>query len=245
MGIKIKKKWTAEEKAAFRARDRSLLERFVGRDKAAETELVARLHRTGRKVALEFWPRLAKSWDEHFGELAVVLCRYRDEGLIQVDASIFRLAQQLLRQVGRRAGSEAHRDVVALRWHGPVRDSSGSWSDDDTGLRRLRLEKKATFATVAQPRFASPDAAVGGKEELRQLMAVAAKLSPAERATLEAAVAVAVGEHETLAGALGVSEAVARQRRSRMTKALRRLGRKMGALGLVERLEARRPRLRD
>ncbi|MHB8416466.1 MAG: hypothetical protein ACYDCL_00210 [Myxococcales bacterium] len=222
-----------ERAAALDARDRSLMERFLAREKAAEREVVARLDSMGRLVALRFWPRLLWEWENFCGEYFATLHRYREEGLLRLDEPLRFLAQRLLRHSGRKAGLEAHRDRMTLSFSGPL-DKGGEAAEPGWAAW---LEREAMASVAAQPRFGSPEAALGAKKELEWL--AKAKLSPSEREMLEAEQAVARGKHESLAEALGVSDEAAWQRRSRLKKALRRLAEETGATEILERLEAR------
>ncbi len=228
----------AADRRALDARDRSLMERFLAREKEAEQELVARLDSMGRLVARLFWPLQFHGWLEFRGEYFATLHRYRDEGLLRLDEPLRFLAQRLLRQSGRKEVIEARRDELALSFSGC---REGDDAHADAGWAEW-LEREATASVAAQPRFGSPEAALAAKREIAWLEAAKAKLSPSERETLEAEQAVARGEHAGLAAALGVSDAVAYKRRSRLRKSLRRIAQETGATEILERLEARRPR---
>lgn len=236
---------TAEERAALDARDRSLLERFMARDREASRELVKRLGKLGENVAWRLWPRLSLDWESFQGAYFEVLYRYREEGLLRLDEPLVFLAQRLLKQAGRKAGIEAHRELMALRFHckGMIsQELRDKLPADEDASWNAWLEKQAQGSVAAQPRFGSPEAAVGSAEQLAWIEAAVAKLSPSERATFEAEAAVARGEHESLAAALGVAEGTAYNRRAAMRASLRRMAEADGETEIVERLKARAPR---
>lgn len=236
----------AQRRSALNARDRALMERFLARDPAAEREVVDRLNSMGRRVALYFWRRLYAQWNDIRGEYFLTLHRYREEGKLRLDQPLWFLAQRLLKHVGRKTGIQAHRDQMAFSLQGKRApqgeegDVGPSAKETDTSWA-VWLEREVTASMAAEPRFASTEEALGSMEQLHALEKAAACLPPMERATYEAQVAVANGDHESLAAALGVTQANARQRRSRMKKELRRIARGMKAHDLVERLDARKP----
>jgi hypothetical protein len=215
MCIQTKRNEASEQKAAGAAAGQQLLVRFVARDRAVETELVTRLVRDGQAVAGRRYGCWGADWLDHLGEFVLLLYRYRDEGKIPVDQPLIQLARKLVKQVWRSRQPKARRDKEALRWGGG--DACDEEWDD-------RLEAEAQSAAGAQSSFASPELAAEAQEGLAQLRETAKELSATDRATFEAELAADRGEHESLASALGVSEVVARQRRCRMTKALRRFG---------------------
>ena len=245
-----KRPLTPQERAALDARDRALLERFLAREPAAERELVGRLNSLGKQVARRYWFRLYMIWNEFRGEYFILLYKWREDGKLREGESLRFLAQRLLKQAGRKAGVEAHRDQLAISFQesgrapegelGAEPRSDGGW-EDATEFGHTTgewVELQALGAIASQPRFADPETALATKETLEWLEAAAGQLSPGERATLEAEVAVARGEHEKLAEALGVKEGTSYNRRSSMNKALKRIARETFATDILERLEA-------
>jgi len=221
-----RKKWTHEERAAFEARDRSWLTRFLAGEAAVEAEVVAKLVKMGCKLAMARGDWSEEDWLAHQAEYVVLLYRYRERGLLRVGEPLFRLAGRLVKQVGRRADRDARRDKAALRWGAAGEAEHGGEDEWDD-----RLEVQAQSAPYAQRTFARPDAGLETEERLGWLEQAARELLPGDRETLAAELAAGRGEHESLAAALHISEAAARQRRCRMTKALRAIARKWGRKG--------------
>jgi DNA-directed RNA polymerase specialized sigma24 family protein len=208
----------------------SLLERFVAGDKASETELVARVGEHGRKVAARRFGWEADRWREELGEVVLLLYRYREAGRIDVDRPLRQLARKLVKQVWRSAKKQRHRDEQALRWGSAPEGDEAFWDD--------RVDAQAQASAELQPRLTSPDAGLEARELLGWLARAAQWLSPSERETLAAVVAVELGEEERLAEALGVAEGTAYNRLCLLRAALRREAKATGARHILARLAA-------
>ncbi len=243
MATPKKRQLTEEERAALDARDRLLLTRFVAGAEPVKRELVQRLDLLGQKAARRDWPRLYGMWGEFRGEYFDLLCRWREADKLPVDVPMYYLARRLLRQAGRKAGVLAHRDHLALSFQLKGRITRKARerlpADEDASLAAW-LEMQARTSMAAQPRFPCPEAALGASEQLAWLVKKAAvKLSPSERATFEAWMAVAKGEHESLAEALGVAVGTAYNRLSAMWASLRRIAAEARATEILKRLADR------
>ena len=235
---------TEAERAALDVRDRALMERFVARDETVNRELVQRLDLLGRTVAERLWPRLYGMWRGFRGEYFDVLWRYREAGKLKVGVPLYFLAQRLLKQAGRKAGIWAHRDHLGLSFQTAgliTRRLREKLPADEDASRAAWLEKQARTAAAVQPRFRCPEAALGACEQLAWLEQAAPKLSPSERATYEAWLAVCKGEHESLAEALGVAVGTSYNRLSAMWASLGRIAEEEGATDILERIEQRKP----
>ncbi len=232
----------ATRRSALNARDRALTERFLARDKAAEQEMVDRLNSMGKRVALYLWRRLYLEWNEVRGEYFATLYRYREEGKLRLNEPLIFLAQRLLKQTGRKLGIQAHRDQMALSFQGkraPDQEEGSGPGPEETASWAVWLEAEATASMAAEPRFENAEKALGSSQQLEWLTEAASRLLPGERETFNAELAVAKGEHESLAAALGVKEGTAYNRRSAMRASLRRLAEEAGETDIVELLETR------
>ncbi|MHB8418900.1 MAG: hypothetical protein ACYDCL_12555 [Myxococcales bacterium] len=225
---------TEQERALLDARDAELTRRFLLHDPAAETEMVLRLDQLGFLVAKRLWPGRAMTWEEFRGAMFEVLARYREEGKLRADESLYFLAQRLMKQAGRKAGTETHRDAAALS----LDDRFVVYEPEKKGRGADKLQGAAVAA--AAPRFVNPEEAVALKEQVAWVATAASSLAPGERTTFEGVVLVAQDQADTLADALEVSPPAARKRLQRLRAALAAFAAATGATEMLERFQAAR-----
>ncbi len=227
--LKPREPLSTKEREALDARDRALMERFLARDGGGD-EILTIVDRHAHRWAKREHRWLLSRWEEVRQDLLTLLVEWRVKKKLRRDEPLNFLGRRLLKQVAARFETERGRERAAR-----------SLDADEVGSRgRERFEERITHAIMAPERGRAPDVALAIREESAWLREAATKLTPADQETFDGVVAVAYEQEETLAKALGVSEAAAWKRVSRLRESFLLYAQATGATELVERLMARR-----
>ncbi len=195
--------------------------------------MTGRLYRRFELCCHRHTPKLSEHLDEIRGEALMLFGRWLAEGGLRENESVPYLARRIWSQASAAFVAERKRqkkDVPMVQELPTGEEGTPHW-----------LER----ALSRSEGLANQEERLAVGEEAEWLARTKARLSPGDRATFEAEVAVDAGEAASLGEALAVNEATARKRRQRLREAIVALARADGCEDILERAHGARSRRRD
>ena len=222
-----------ERKKRLDAEDRELTRRCLAGDAAETRKMLWRLNGLLERWCLKDTPDLYEHFEEIRGDCWELFARWLVEKKVPEEQPVPYLARALWKQAAeaysRRLGRE-RREVPLVQPLPTGEMGTPHWMERE-------LAQSAGHG--------NPEEAVATHEAAVWLRDVREKLSPTERETYDAEVAVSDGEAASLHEALGIDEEAAWKRRQRLRKTLKALAAEAGAVEILERAQGARSVRRD